>query len=77
MRPQGRRIKQHTVGLNRAFVDRQVFAKLAFHIGDDLTECVLNNFLRFDQLIPEDQLTITQAVADTCIDLVRRAVVEW
>lgn len=71
MRPTGRRIKQHTEGLDGAFVDRQFFTELVFHIGHNLLEGMLNNFLRFDQLIPEDQLAITQAVTNSGINLVR------
>lgn len=44
MRPTGRRIKQHTEGLDGAFVDRQFFTELVFHIGYDLLEGVLNDF---------------------------------
>ena len=63
-------------GLDGAFVDRQFIAELVFHIGYDLREGVLNDFFRLDQLIPEDQLTVAQAVANARIDLVRCAIME-
>ena len=58
-------------GLDGAFVDRQFFAGLVFHIGYDLLEGVLNDFFRLDQLIPEDQLTVAQAVANTAAQLAK------
>lgn len=63
-------------GLDGAFVDRQFFAELVFHIGYDLLEGVLNDFFWLDEFIPEDQLTVAQAVANARIDLVRCAIME-